>query len=175
MGMPIHIDPAWDRAPVVLTPEMLKAANINPNSFLATDYLNHFNEFLMLYELIPAMPDMLPEVMGWAPKSYSDHFLDTGFVAKDLAIAAYAQAPVAVRVLFDEAVDAVNAAILNAQELISAIPADDSLQAQMIVDHVLEVVRPLLARADSLIHGRTQDLDAPQTQSSQSDIDALFD
>ena len=96
-------------------------------------------------------------------------------MGKDLAIAAYAQAPVAVRVLFDAAVDAVNAALLNAQDLISAIPPDDSLQAQMIVDHVLEVVRPLLARADSLIHGRTQDLDAPQTQSSQSDIDALFD
>ena len=34
----------------------LRAANINPRTGLATDYLNHFNEAIMLLEMIPDMP-----------------------------------------------------------------------------------------------------------------------
>ena len=44
-----HIDEA--RAAV------LRAANINPRTGLATDYLNHFNEAIMLLEMIPDMPE----------------------------------------------------------------------------------------------------------------------
>ena len=35
----------------------LQAANINPRTGLATDYLNHFNEAVMLLEMIPAYPE----------------------------------------------------------------------------------------------------------------------
>ncbi|MEO8318885.1 MAG: hypothetical protein ABI561_11235, partial [Bradyrhizobium sp.] len=35
----------------------LKAANINPRTGLATDYLNHFNEAIMLLEMVPDMPE----------------------------------------------------------------------------------------------------------------------
>ena len=39
--------------------DRLEGSNINPNTFLATDYLNHFNELVMFLEMIPDMPDML--------------------------------------------------------------------------------------------------------------------
>ena len=35
----------------------LRAANINPRTGLATDYLNHFNEAIMLLEMITDMPE----------------------------------------------------------------------------------------------------------------------
>ena len=35
----------------------LRAANINPHTGLATDYLNHFNEAVMLLEMVPDMPE----------------------------------------------------------------------------------------------------------------------
>src|SRR5262249_53928612 len=59
----------------------LLKANINPVSLLATDYLNHFNEAVMLLELIPDMPDMLTDAKRWAPKPYKQHFRDSGFMA----------------------------------------------------------------------------------------------
>jgi len=46
---PGHIDEA--RAAV------LRAANINPPTGLATDYLNHFSEAVMLLEMVPVMPE----------------------------------------------------------------------------------------------------------------------
>jgi len=36
-------------------------ANINEKTLLATDYLNHFNEFVMVLDLIPDMPDCLKD------------------------------------------------------------------------------------------------------------------
>src|ERR1700710_677154 len=74
----------------------LRAANINPRTGLATDYLNHFNEAIMLLEMIPDMPECAEEFLGWQPKSYREHF-----GARELAIEAYDSADTDVRVEFD--------------------------------------------------------------------------
>ena len=42
----------------------LKAANINPRTGLATDYLNHFNEAIMLLEMIPDIPESAEDFMN---------------------------------------------------------------------------------------------------------------
>ena len=47
----------------------LRAANINPRTGLATDYLNHFNEAIMLLEMIPDMPDCAEDFLTWRPLS----------------------------------------------------------------------------------------------------------
>src|ERR1700754_873979 len=67
----------------------LMAANINPRTGLATDYLNHFNEAIMLLELIPDMPDCYELFLEWQPLSYAEHFIKSNFKARDLAIASY--------------------------------------------------------------------------------------
>jgi hypothetical protein len=38
-------------------PAQLVGANINPTTWLATDYLNHFNEAIMLLEMLPCAPE----------------------------------------------------------------------------------------------------------------------
>ena len=53
---------------------MLRAANINPRTGLATDYLNMFNEAVMLLEMIPDMPECAEDFLGWQPLSYAEHF-----------------------------------------------------------------------------------------------------
>src|SRR5580693_6494395 len=63
----------------------LRAANINPRTGLATDYLNHFNEAIMLLEMIPDMPECSEDFLGWQPLSYSEHFTASNFKARDLA------------------------------------------------------------------------------------------
>src|SRR5471032_354079 len=79
----------------------LRAANINPRTGLATDYLNHFNEAIMLLEMIPDMPDCAEDFLGWQPLSYREHFAASNFRARELAIAAYDSADPAIRGEFE--------------------------------------------------------------------------
>ena len=52
----------------------LIAANVNPRTGFATDYLNHFNEAVMLLELLAEMPECLGDFFAWQPKKYDEHF-----------------------------------------------------------------------------------------------------
>jgi hypothetical protein len=70
----------------------LRAANINPQTGLATDYLNHFNEAIMLLEMIPDIPECADDFLAWSPLSYAEHFWASNFKARDLAIEAYESA-----------------------------------------------------------------------------------
>src|SRR6058998_2382051 len=70
----------------------LRAANINPTTGLATDYLNHFNEAIMLLEMIPAMPECADDFLSWQPLTYAEHFVASNFKGRDLAISAYNEA-----------------------------------------------------------------------------------
>src|SRR6202041_3733935 len=79
----------------------LRAANINPRTGLATDYLNHFNEAVMLLEMIPDMPECAEDFLGWQPLSYAEHFTASNFKARDLAIEAYNAADARIRSEFD--------------------------------------------------------------------------
>src|ERR1700685_2036033 len=79
----------------------LKAANINPRTGLATDYLNHFNEAVMLLEMIPDIPDCAEDFLAWQPLSYAEHFNASHFKARELAIQAYEEADAITRAEFD--------------------------------------------------------------------------
>ena len=72
---------------------LVAGTTINGTTLLSTDYLNHFNEFVMMLELTADMPDMAADIADWQPKSYAQHFADSGFSHADLAIAAYDHAP----------------------------------------------------------------------------------
>src|SRR6201984_721555 len=80
---------------------VLRAANINPRTGLATDYLNHFNEAIMLLEMIPDMPDCAEDFLLWHPLSYAEHFTASNFKARDLAISAYESTAPQIRAEFD--------------------------------------------------------------------------
>src|SRR6201991_3503741 len=81
--------------------ERLRVANINPRTGLATDYLNHFNEAVMLLEMIPDIPECAEDFLAWTPLSYAEHFTATNFKARDLVIEAYEQADPEIRGCFD--------------------------------------------------------------------------
>src|SRR6476659_6605104 len=83
----------------------LRAANINPRTGLATDYLNHFNEAIMLLEMIPDIPECSEDFLQWTPLSYAEHFTASNFKARDLAISAYEAADPDIRAEFDQMAD----------------------------------------------------------------------
>ena len=99
---------------------LVKGKNINEETLLATDYLNHFNEIVMLLDMVPTMPECLDDAKAWAPKSYEQHFQDSVFADKDLAILAYQNAPPQFREPFDDTVAAMNALVAEGLTSIEA-------------------------------------------------------
>ena len=57
-----------------LDPARLDGTNINPVTGLATDFLNHFNEAIMLLEVLPMAPECKADILAWRPMSYREHF-----------------------------------------------------------------------------------------------------
>ncbi len=167
--------PAMPEKAATFSEDDLRAANINPHSFLATDYLNYFNEFMTLFELVAAMPDMAAELLSWRPKSYAQHFKDTGFEAKELAITAYQYAPEGVRMAFDEVVAELDRLCLTAQEIARDVDNLDAEHLQTLITDMLDQIKPMLAQADGLIHGRHEPVPNEDNSALQADIDALFD
>src|SRR5512136_995650 len=96
----------------------LKAANINPATGLATDYLNHFNEAIMLLDLVATAPEWLPDLMAWGPMSYQEHFAASRFKDRELAVAAYRAADPAARAELERLADTMTAILLAALDAI---------------------------------------------------------
>src|SRR3979490_3070332 len=92
--------------PIGLSPERLAKANINPATGLATDYLNHFNEAIMLLDLVSTVPECLSDLMAWGPMSYQGHFAGSRFKDKELAVAAYSFADPIAKAALEELADA---------------------------------------------------------------------
>jgi hypothetical protein len=73
--------------------EKVPHGNISLQTLLATDYLNHFVEIIMLIELLPDMPELIAECRDWEPLSYKEHFERSRIADRDLALEAYALVP----------------------------------------------------------------------------------
>ena len=129
----------------------LRAANINPRTGLATDYLNHFNEAIMLLEMIPDMPECAEDFLLWCPLSYAEHFTAFNFKARDLAIEAYEQAHPAIRGEFDR-LTATMTSILTAVGQAMREVSQDKTRATL-AEQATGWVKPLVALAGGVING----------------------
>jgi len=135
----------------------LRAANINPRTGLATDYLNHFNEAIMLLEMIPDMPECAEDFLGWQPRSYAEHFMASNFKARDLAIEAYDAADAGIRADFDNLTSAMTS-ILTAVGTAMREARQDKTRA-VLAEQATGWVKPLVALAGSIINGRGSEAD----------------
>jgi hypothetical protein len=129
----------------------LRAANINPRTGLATDYLNHFNEAIMLLEMIPDMPECAEDFLGWNPLSYREHFTASNLKARDLAIAAYDSADANIRAEFDNITTAMTS-ILTAVSAAMLAASQDKTRAAL-AEQATGWVKPLVALAGGIING----------------------
>jgi acetaldehyde dehydrogenase (acetylating) len=131
--------------------EQLKAANINPQTGLATDYLNHFNEAIMLLEMIPDMVECAEDFLAWTPLSYAEHFTASNFKAKELAIAAYESADPDIRAEFDQMTETMTS-ILKEVGAAMRVAVQDSTKAELAVQ-AIGWLKPLVAAAGGVING----------------------
>src|SRR6202045_5474078 len=132
----------------------LRAANINPRTGLATDYLNHFNEAVMLLEMIPDMPECAEEFLGWRPLTYREHFKASHFKARELAIEAYDSADAIIRAEFDNITSAMTS-ILTAVGTAMREARQDKTRATL-AEQATGWVKPLVALAGGIINGGSE-------------------
>ena len=130
------------------------AANINPRTGLATDYLNHFNEAIMLLEMIPDMPECAEDFLGWHPLTYREHFMASNFKARELAIEAYESADPTLRAEFDNVTSAMTS-ILTAVSAAMRDARQDTTRATL-AEQATGWVKPLVAQAGGVINGAAE-------------------
>lgn len=172
--------------PVMDLHQRLAGTNINAQTFLATDYLNHFNEIEMLIEMLPTMAECFEDICMWQPKSYECHFSDSGFKDKDLAILAFRQAPALVRKRFDEVIANLDRCIIDAIETLKeAYEMGVPEQLDVLSANLSTELRQHIDQASAIINGHnvtvlTSDLPSgkPNTrdsiESTQAAVEALF-
>jgi hypothetical protein len=132
----------------------LRASNINPRTGLATDYLNHFNEAVMLLEMIPDIPECAEDFLAWRPLSYREHFMASKFKARELAIEAYDTADAMVRAEFENITTAMTS-ILTAVASAMREAREDRTRARL-AGQAIGWVKPLVALAGGVINGGSE-------------------
>ncbi|MBT4486689.1 MAG: hypothetical protein HOK30_25190 [Rhodospirillaceae bacterium] len=167
-GQEITSKESQNSDPIASLKARITDTNIDGNTFLATDYLNHFNEIVMLLEMIPDMPDILEEAKEWQPKSYAEHFNDSGLSDSALTIEAYENAPVEFREPFEETVERMNKVVFkNIENIEAALESTRPEELAATAATASRLLQRLIDVAAAIIHGNTPNLD-------QSEIDELL-
>jgi hypothetical protein len=156
-----------------LDPVRLDETNINPLTGLATDFLNHFNEAIMLLEMLPMAPDCKEDLLAWRPMSYAEHFAASHFKHRDLAIAAYEHADPLFRGQLDQIADQMNLILTETHDGLKGDLSHDTIR--ILAEATVHWLKPLVARAGSVINGELAAAQPAAESAPQDAIDALFD
>ncbi len=160
--------PGDDRDAFPAFQEKVKGTNINPQTLLATDYLNHFNEIVMTLEMIPDIPDLLEDAKAWRPKTYQEHFQESSFADRELAIEAYEHVPARFRQPFELTTTTLDSLIaMTLERAEDALAAGEMERLKIIVSEASEAIRSLMDSASGIIHGTVRTME-------QSEIDGLL-
>ena len=149
----------------------LTGANINPTTGLATDYLNHFNEAIMLLEMLSDCPECIDDFLTWKPMSYREHFATSRFKDRQIAIEAYDAADPTVRHCLETLADTMSS-VLEATRAAMSADLPPAAAAQLAVRSAAWL-KPLIARAGSVINGETE-ADAANAGAPQAAVDLLM-
>lgn len=143
-------------------------SNVNEKSLLATDYLNHINEIVMLLEIVPDAPECLDDCKAWAPLEYTEHFRNSGIADKELAIEAYPYSPPQFKDPFDRLVREMNRLIAISIKRLDIILAEGNEdQTRHVAARASQNLQDLIGQASAIIHGDDHVID-------QAQIDALM-
>jgi len=151
-----------------LSAAALAAANINPHTGLATDYLNHFNEAIMLLEMIPAMPECTDDFLLWEPLSYPEHFLQSGFKGRDLAIAAYEAANPELRARFDGVCNSLTSILTEIRKAMTEATQPET--RMRLAEQAMDWLKPLVTQAGGIINGESSEDDGGWKAQNAADL-----
>jgi hypothetical protein len=148
--------------------ERVRGTNISETTLLATDYLNHFNEIVMLLEMVPDMPELFEEAVAWQPKSYVEHFAGSSSPFSALALELYPHVPACYREPFETTIGQLDAVIARTLRLAENALAKQDLRAlRHRITVAVGMMRRLVDVAGGIIHGAQHAL-------TQDEIDTLI-
>jgi len=144
--------------------------HINPATGLSTDYLNHFTEAIMMLDMLATAPECVDDLRAWRPKTYIEHFADSGFRDREAVVRAYEAADPAVRDALERVSNTLNIVLTQARDIMMAHHAGPSAAA--LTRSAVTRLRPLVARAAAVING--SEVRAAEQHEPQPAIDAMF-
>lgn len=147
-------------------------ALVNPASGLANDFLNVYNEILMLIELLPTMPELADDIAAWRPASYRAYFMQSPLPGSHDALAVYGRLEPSFRALFEASVEKLAECGVEAVDAISravASGADDcGEQISQVCARSVAHLRSLLHATELLInHGHLVEGRDPQAVANE--------
>jgi hypothetical protein len=92
---------------------------VNPTTGLANDYLNVFNEILLLLEFLPSMPEMTEDALAWQPRGYCEYFQQSSIPGAIHALQAYDKVEPKVRARFEAILARLTEIVLQAQQTLA--------------------------------------------------------
>lgn len=149
------------------------AGLVNPASGVANDYLNHFNEILLLIENLPVLlPEMVDEILDWSPKSYQDYFRASPLPGSAAAITLYERLNHDFRRSFEGIVDEINRVALDSVAVISRErEASGNVCAERVekfCESASATMRAMLLRAENLVnYGEAEPVEASQAMADR--------
>ncbi|MDH3581712.1 MAG: hypothetical protein OEM91_13940 [Hyphomicrobiales bacterium] len=160
-----------------------EGTNINQETLLTTNYLNHFNEVIMLLEMLPTAPaELAAELANWQHKTYEEHFLHSGFREKDLAIAAYKHAPTDIRNAFDSITNDLSGELSGVLHEVQGIVAGNDLAAlSELCMGAIPALQSKLETAIAIVNGEIEPTDDAQAEvcpvsgAHQAAVDEIFE
>jgi hypothetical protein len=150
---------------------VLGIPKINPKTRLSTDYLNQFNEAMMVLDILSNSSDCLEDFLAWRPRSYAEHFAGSGFTDRHVVVDAYEAADPNLRRTLDQISDRMNALLTRTRDAMRADP--DAARQQALARQAAAGLKPLIYQAAALINGTPAEPSSSKG-GPQSAIDALF-
>jgi hypothetical protein len=148
--------------------ESRAAALVNPASGVANDYMNHFNEILLMIENLPALlPEMVDEMLAWKPVSYRAYFETSPLPGSAATLEIYDSLDEDFRRDFESMIELLDKIIMESISIISAHRREDgTIEAEEIEETCARLsaqLRVVLDRtADLVNHGYAPPLERPQ-------------
>jgi hypothetical protein len=134
-------------------------AIVNPASGLANDYLNLFNEIVMLIEQLPSMPELIDDILRWRPVSYQSYFATSVLPGRTSALEAYAALDAAFRRDFEAVVADLDRRAVGAVAAIRRQHKSGSVGSAATLEvctRAGEAMREVLLKATDLVNHGTR-------------------
>jgi hypothetical protein len=95
---------------VEIQDQLLQASHlVNPVSGIANDFVNQYNEILLLVENLPVLlPEMIEDLLAWKSRSYEEYFQTSPLAGGHLAIEIYHALDGAFRQRFESQIAKIN-------------------------------------------------------------------
>lgn len=153
--------------------EQRAAALVNPASGIANDFLNHFNEVLLLIENLPVLlPEMVDELLGWTPRTYREYFTQSELPGSKLTLEIYDSICDELRDEFEARVGAVNLMCLEGVEVIkSRRDGKGEIEPEDVEEYCEQISLKLRSAlsdlADLVNNGYAAPVEAPQNMADR--------